>query len=557
MENILLVEPAYENKYPPIGLMKISSYHKMRGDYVEFYKGKAPYSAISKADRVYITTLFTFYFDITMDTIYHYMKYMSHDKIYVGGIAATLIEGVFREKLSDVQVLTGQLVNSSLLGYDDEINIDVLPLDYDILDDIEYSYGVENNFFSYATRGCPRKCKFCGVKILEPKFEYTNNIIEQVSYTRISYGDKRNIMLMDNNVLYCNHLQEICDDLVSLGFKNNSPTYVSESQAILFYNKIDRRIKTGNPTWMIEDRFISFLRKFIVRIRNTDVICKMTSIIAELEGANSPLPILLKYKELIIEIVEKYRSKQKLQRYVDFNQGIDARLLTEEKMAILSVLPLRPMRLAYDNIDETDTYLKAFNIAYKYGVRHFSNYMLYNFEDTPEDLWQRAYTNIQLFSKHTDISAYSFPMKYAPIDRTDRSYVGVYWNKKYLSAMNIILNVTRGVIAKEFDFFVRAYGATAHEFIEVLSMPDEFIKHRNFFEESGLILGWQHRYKALSPEGKVLLVKYLSGTGDLHNEIMSILPYYKITKYQVESKKAALDEYVLLPTSEQESKVRV
>ncbi len=36
---ILLLEPNYKNKYPPIGLMKISTYHRMLGDKVTFYKG--------------------------------------------------------------------------------------------------------------------------------------------------------------------------------------------------------------------------------------------------------------------------------------------------------------------------------------------------------------------------------------------------------------------------------------------------------------------------------------------------------------------------------------
>src|SRR4051812_28984586 len=39
MRNILLIEPNYKNKYPPIGLMKISTYHKRLGDKVTFFKG--------------------------------------------------------------------------------------------------------------------------------------------------------------------------------------------------------------------------------------------------------------------------------------------------------------------------------------------------------------------------------------------------------------------------------------------------------------------------------------------------------------------------------------
>ena len=40
MRKILLIEPNYKNKYPPIGLMKIATYHRMLGDNVKFYKGE-------------------------------------------------------------------------------------------------------------------------------------------------------------------------------------------------------------------------------------------------------------------------------------------------------------------------------------------------------------------------------------------------------------------------------------------------------------------------------------------------------------------------------------
>ena len=36
---ILLVEPNYKNKYPPMGLMKLSTYYKRLGDHVTFFKG--------------------------------------------------------------------------------------------------------------------------------------------------------------------------------------------------------------------------------------------------------------------------------------------------------------------------------------------------------------------------------------------------------------------------------------------------------------------------------------------------------------------------------------
>ena len=39
--SILLIEPGYPNKYPPLGLMKLAAYHGSlrRGDHVTFVKG--------------------------------------------------------------------------------------------------------------------------------------------------------------------------------------------------------------------------------------------------------------------------------------------------------------------------------------------------------------------------------------------------------------------------------------------------------------------------------------------------------------------------------------
>lgn len=172
---ILLVEPNYKNKYPPMGLMKISTYHKLRGDDVLFYKGTMPKDEFEKCkfDRVYITSLFTFYFAQTVKVVKEYSKLISGYDIFVGGIMASLMTEKLKESIGhEITILTGLLNDSSVLGLGDSTNIDVLPLDYSILDDITYKYPAGDNYFSYISRGCTNKCKFCAVPILK-SFKYS------------------------------------------------------------------------------------------------------------------------------------------------------------------------------------------------------------------------------------------------------------------------------------------------------------------------------------------------------------------------------------------------
>jgi hypothetical protein len=169
-------------------------------------------------------------------------------------------------------------------------------------------------------------------------------------------------------------------------------------------------------------------------------------------------------------------------RYVDFNQGIDARLINDKTMGLLSKLPVRPFRLACDSVKDIPTFVVSTQMAFDSGVRHFSNYMLYNWEeDRPEDLWRRLHRAVLLYGRLGDrVDAFSFPMRYAPINMTDRAYIGPHWNRKYLDAVNVIINVTKGVVAKEKDFFIKAFGANLKEYLEILTMPNEFIRHRLF-----------------------------------------------------------------------------
>lgn len=537
MEKILLVEPDYKNKFPPIGLMKIASYHRGKKDYVEFYKGKAPYTAIINFDRVYITTLFTFYYDLSVDTIRHYLNHMHKDNVYVGGISATLLAEKYKKELKINNVITGQLTDSSLIGYRDSINIDDLPLDYDILDDINYKYPIGDNIFIYTTRGCPRGCKFCAVSKLEPRFEDTNHIVNQIESIRNKYGDKRNVFIMDNNVLYSRELKKVIQDLNSTGYASNTANYIEPNYFEIMLKKIERRKEYKSKYDKQIEELIEYLSKFRGRVKSEKAVRRLNEILSYINKERNKIKALKEIRKEVIEILEKYRFKQKLQRYVDFNQGLDARLLTEEKMKIMSDIAIKPFRLAYDNIDSEKAYKRALNNAYSHGVKYFSNYMLYNYKDSPQDLWKRLYNTIVLYENKTDIQAFSFPMKYAPIDMTSRDYIGERWNKKYLSAINVILNVTKGVVAKEKDFFYEAFGTDKKEFIEILTMPNQFIKYRMLFKEWGHIKRWKKKFNNLNGREKKVLLEYLCGGIDRNRiknkKILSIIELYSIKKAQI------------------------
>ena len=87
--------------YPPLGLMKLATFHKRRGDEVKFVSGcdkslfEEPtlFSSGILWDRVYISTLFTFEWGKTIETINFYKDAVggSVHKIFVGGIMASLM----------------------------------------------------------------------------------------------------------------------------------------------------------------------------------------------------------------------------------------------------------------------------------------------------------------------------------------------------------------------------------------------------------------------------------------------------------------------------------
>ena len=78
MRNILLIEPNYKNKYPPIGLMKIATYHRILGDEVVFFKGDLKEFIVDVLTKKCVEKLFnideTINWNAFYDTIKQYLR---------------------------------------------------------------------------------------------------------------------------------------------------------------------------------------------------------------------------------------------------------------------------------------------------------------------------------------------------------------------------------------------------------------------------------------------------------------------------------------------------
>ena len=246
---------------------------------------------------------------------------------------------------------------------------------------------------------------------------------------------------------------------------------------IRLYNELERRL----PEKLAGDFYSAREEKFLLNV------------------AGASKEKIFELDDFVRPLFEKYFKRNRLTRYVDFNQGLDARLLDEHKMARLAELNLHPMRIAFDHIEQRDIYERAIRLAAKYGVRDLSNYLLYNFLDTPEDFYNRLRINIDL-CEELDAAIYSFPMKYCPIDDpkyfANRDYIGRHWNRKFIRAIQAIINATKGKVGRGRDFFEKAFGKNLAEFRELLYMPETFIIYRVKYEDN-LAQEWREKFLAL------------------------------------------------------------
>ena len=198
-----------------------------------------------------------------------------------------------------------------------------------------------------------------------------------------------------------------------------------------------------------------------------------------------------RYKEIIAEIRDLgfeagatiERGGRRVRRRVDFNQGVDARILAKTPMYLreMAKVCIRPLRIAFDHIGVRKVYETSVRMAAGSGIYSLSNYMLYNFMDGPDDLYARLELNIAL-NEELGVRIWSFPMRYQPVTLKDRSHVGERWNPYFLRSFQIMLQATRGIVSGNAPFFRRAYGNDGADFRRLLSYPHGFIFRREHYE---------------------------------------------------------------------------
>ena len=349
---------------------------------------------------------------------------------------------------------------------------------------------------------------------------------------------------MDNNVLASSRLEDIVNDIKACGFTKGAK-YIEPN----WYKISIRNLRLG-----INNRaYIRKTYKLLLELNNqrylSEVIRTKIYALREQYGFLHPETCT---REALIETYKDFapffdmitsKTSGRL-RFVDFNQGVDARLFNDRIVDLLSEIPVRPLRIAFDNIKTEEEYTKALCMSAKYGMKDFSNYLLYNFTDKPIDLYHRMRINVEL-CEQLNVSIYSFPMKYHPISGDhshDRDYIGKYWNRKYIRAVQAILNATKGKIGRGMSFFEKAFGRNEDEFMELLMMPETFILFRFFFEHLGYTQQWRDLMNQLTSEEKEELYPIIfQNDFNRIEELTSNVKYLNILQFYKDFRKDIAD----------------
>lgn len=233
-------------KFPNIPLMKISSWHKQKGDLVEWYE---PFKALAEGeyDKVYISKVFSF----TPD--YEYPVYAKEVTRGGSGYAIKLVDGKEVYDKEKDQPLAPEIEH-------------IYP-DYSI-------YGITDTAYGFLTRGCPRGCDFCHIKSKEGTHSH------KVANLKEFWRGQKNICLCDANILACKERIELLEQLAQsnayVDFNQGLDIRLLTDDALEVLQRIKlKRIHFAYDRWqdkeLIEPRLKAFKEK--TSYTRTEVSC--------------------------------------------------------------------------------------------------------------------------------------------------------------------------------------------------------------------------------------------------------------------------------------------
>lgn len=180
MRKVLLVQPAFpipskslnHKDYLPVGLLKLAAWRIAQGDKVELAMGG--YRTDFIPDQIYVTSLFTYWSSYVRDAVSFYRSQFPSAHITVGGIYASLQPEHCKEFTGCDEVWSG--VHPEAEAFEPAYHL--VKTDFQIV---------------HASRGCIRRCKFCGTYEIEPDFVPKDSIADEIV--------KNHLVFYDNNLL--------------------------------------------------------------------------------------------------------------------------------------------------------------------------------------------------------------------------------------------------------------------------------------------------------------------------------------------------------------------